>query len=72
MRDGVDITAEQADQVIAYLTEAVSYFSSTGASSLDALSTQQKQHLLEVLRNFDLLLSQDMLRPMQKLILKNQ
>ena len=51
MRDGVDITAEQADQVIAYLNEAVSYFSSTGASSLDALSTQQKQHLLEVVRN---------------------
>ena len=51
MRDGVDITADQADQVIAYLNEAVSYFANTGATSLQSLSTEQKQHLLEIVRN---------------------
>lgn len=51
MRDSVDITSQQADQVIGYLDEAVSYFKNTGASSLQALSTQHKQHILEIVRN---------------------
>lgn len=51
MRDGVDITAEQADGVISYLNEAVSYFGSTGATSLQALSTEQKQHLFQIIKD---------------------
>ncbi len=51
MRDGVDITAEQTDGVISYLNEAVSYFGSTGASSLHALSNEQRQHLFEIVKN---------------------
>lgn len=51
MRDGVDITADQADQVIAYLNEAVSYFANTGATSLHALSNEQRQHLFEIVKN---------------------
>lgn len=50
-RDGVDITSEQADQVIVYLDEAVSYFGSTGAESLQALTSSQRQHLFEIITN---------------------